>query len=434
MDAVAARLLVQIPTQPLVEAMQLAAAHYNGLVEDEIDVDSFTDEQWNEELGDFFSAANTAINAHPLKFLSNDIEYDFISNTVAGDFEAFVATLVANEPGSGKLAYWQNYLPILNAVADSQGLSDGDYAAALSGTYMDTLFSDFISSFRTGTNLEGTTSAETLVGTPGNDFLVGDDFSNGGSLDDTFQGGGGDDRFEGREGDDVYVYNVGDGNDTINEFSGSVDKISFGSGIVAADLTFRQAEHDDFFLNELDRYDDIQILLKQGGSILFEDFYDDEKVESVQFADLTSMTLQQIEDAALAGSITDGNDIFRDTSTSSAETISASEGNDMITLTHGANTLQYNLGDGYDHLRSSSDENTVSFGAGIVYGNIDIYAVGGDLVFSINDNDVLYLTNSGGDFDYDNLAAEFQFSGGPTKTISISSTKRSCLKALQATT
>ena len=418
-DGIAARLLLQIPTQPLFVATQLAAARYSELLENEEDVESYTQEQWEEEFGDFFSDAYTAINAHPLKFLSS-IEYDLISNTLIGNFENLVSALAANEPASGKLAYWNNYLPILNAVADSQELSDGDYAAALSGTYLDTLSSDFISSLRTGTNLEGTTAAETLVGTPGNDFLVGDDFSNDDSLGDTFQGGGGDDRFEGREGNDVYVYNVGDGNDTVNEFGGSADKVSFGSGIVAADLTFRQTEHDDYFLDRDDTGDDVQILLKQGGSILFEDFYfdTDEQVESLLFSDLTGMTKQQIEDAALAGSMTDGNDIFHDTGTSSAETIAAGEGNDAITLGTGVNTLQYGLGDGYDRIVSGTDGNTVSFGAGIAYGDIGVHMVGRDLVLSINGDDVLYLVNgTGGDFDYDDLVASFQFSGGTTKTI-----------------
>ena len=299
-------------------------------------------------------------------------------------------------------------------------------------------FSDFISGFRTGTNLEGATAAETLVGTPGNDFLVGDDFSNGDSEGDTFQGGGGDDRLEGREGNDTFVYNVGDGNDVINEYDGTADKISFGSGIVSTDLSFRQTERDDFFLNLNNRYDDIQIVLKQGGSILFEDFYfdDDEQVESIAFADLSTMTKQQIENAALTGSMTDGHDIFRDTSTISAETISAGEGHDTITLSNGANTLQYNLGDGYDHLRSSSDENTVSFGAGIVYGNIDIYMSGPDLVFGINDNDVLYLTTVPLDLVSITMILLLTFSSAVVlqKPFLRSSTRKSCLRALQAMT
>ena len=296
-DAVATRLLVQIPTEPLFEAMSLATARFNALVDSGANVDSFTDAQWNQEFGGFFNTANTAINAHPLKFLTGDVEYDFISNTLAGSFGDFIAALAAKEPASNKLAYWKNYLPVINAVADSQGLEDAEYVAALSGTYLDTLSSEFVSGLRTGTNLEGTAASEKLTGTPGNDFLVGHDLDGTSSSGDTFEGGRGDDRLEGRGGNDVFVYNAGDGNDTINEYDGSADKISFGAGIVAGDLSFRYTEHDDLFLDYDDRNDDLQILVKQGGSILLEDFYalSGEEVESIAFADGATMTRQQIE-------------------------------------------------------------------------------------------------------------------------------------------
>lgn len=69
----------------------------------------------------------------------------------------------------------------------------------------------------------GGTGNDTLYGGPGNDMLVGDDG------DDVLVGGAGDDRLRGEMGSDTYLYRVGDGMDTIQNFSrpGDVDVIRF---------------------------------------------------------------------------------------------------------------------------------------------------------------------------------------------------------------
>ena len=52
-DAVATRLLIQIPTQPFFAALHLATTHYKELIENEEDVESYTDEQWDAEFASF---------------------------------------------------------------------------------------------------------------------------------------------------------------------------------------------------------------------------------------------------------------------------------------------------------------------------------------------------------------------------------------------
>jgi Ca2+-binding RTX toxin-like protein len=61
--------------------------------------------------------------------------------------------------------------------------------------------------------------------------------------DDTIIGGKGNDVLDGDEGADTYIYNIGDGNDTIqdrivNVFYDDPDTIQFGAGITEANVTF----------------------------------------------------------------------------------------------------------------------------------------------------------------------------------------------------
>src|SRR5262249_31752809 len=78
------------------------------------------------------------------------------------------------------------------------------------------------------TTLDGT--GDTLIGTSGNDTLG----AVGGS---TMQGGG---------GSDTYLFGRGDGNDVINNnhSDSGTDRVLFGAGIAAPDLTFSKSGND----------------------------------------------------------------------------------------------------------------------------------------------------------------------------------------------
>ena len=70
----------------------------------------------------------------------------------------------------------------------------------------------------------------TLIGGEGNDTLLLDrGYGSSSAYDDyknTFQGGKGNDILQGHYGQDSYVFNIGDGQDTINDIGGS-DKLVF---------------------------------------------------------------------------------------------------------------------------------------------------------------------------------------------------------------
>jgi len=84
--------------------------------------------------------------------------------------------------------------------------------------------------------IHGTDGADSLDGLGGNDTLEGLEGA------DTLTGGTGNDVLYGDGGNDVYVFNVGDGQDRIWEYSESSteeDEIRLGVGISPADVTVR---------------------------------------------------------------------------------------------------------------------------------------------------------------------------------------------------
>lgn len=82
-----------------------------------------------------------------------------------------------------------------------------------------------------------------IQGTEGDDLLTGTaitDRITGGDGNDTLAGGKGDDLLAGGGGNDTYMFNLGDGQDTIEDVSSITEGnlIAFGAGITASDLAF----------------------------------------------------------------------------------------------------------------------------------------------------------------------------------------------------
>lgn len=97
--------------------------------------------------------------------------------------------------------------------------------------------------------LEGGVGVDLLAGEVGNDVLIGGadaDFLFGGDGNDTLQGGAGDDELiggagvdslNGGAGSDTYVFNLDDGVETIVDTVGEGNKLVFGAGISADDIS-----------------------------------------------------------------------------------------------------------------------------------------------------------------------------------------------------
>ncbi|HEC19859.1 MAG TPA: hypothetical protein ENI97_11020, partial [Gammaproteobacteria bacterium] len=90
--------------------------------------------------------------------------------------------------------------------------------------------------------LIGGAGSDTLNGYYGNDTLdggSGDDILDGYRGNDIFIGGQGNDTLKGGYGHDTYRFNLGDGQDIIDELSGN-DTLTFGAGIAYDQLWFSQ--------------------------------------------------------------------------------------------------------------------------------------------------------------------------------------------------
>ena len=154
--------------------------------------------------------------------------------------------------------------------------------------------------------LTGTSTDEILIGEGGTDTLngsggadelfggSGSDRLYGGTGSDNLYGGTGTDRLEGDAGNDVYHWGRGDGNDTIHDYDSAdrndashQDKLLFGEGIELNDLSGSQLGNNLVFTLE-----DTNETLTINNYFISDDY----KVEQVELADGTSLSINQSEE------------------------------------------------------------------------------------------------------------------------------------------
>ena len=188
----------------------------------------------------------------------------------------------------------------------------------------------------------GTTGNETMSGTSGND---------------TFFGDLGNDTFSSGAGSDTYVYRSGDGNDYINDESGSttdIDTLRL-TNLNAGDLTFtRSGVHLVITVNAT------------GQTVTIDEQYYSQTanwgIEKIEFADGTSWNLGQITAAGWYRGTT-GNDTI--TGSSWNDTFFGDLGNDTFSSGAGSDTYIYRSGDGNDYINdergSTTDIDTLQF-------------------------------------------------------------------------
>ncbi|ARO33654.1 hemolysin-type calcium-binding domain-containing protein (plasmid) [Rhizobium sp. NXC14] len=230
----------------------------------------------------------------------------------------------------------------------------------------------------------GTNLADLATGGAGNDTIV----TYGGN--DRLVGGTGNDRLEGSGGTDVYVYNVGDGDDAIFDYTGSRDNVlEFGAGISAADVVFSRVASD--------AADMMLMFRSMAGSIVLDNqHWGDAGVEFIRFADGTVWDDAEIARRYVAGQTTDGDDTIWATNLSDNvvggagnDTIAGYDGNDRLAGGAGNDRLDggggndvyvYNIGDGDDAIfdYQGSRNNVLEFGAGISAADVVFSRVASD--------------------------------------------------------
>ena len=238
--------------------------------------------------------------AHPLHDLLADTSYTYSTDSINGDFAAFIATLEADEPttASEKDAYWFDYLPFINAVADSQALSAEDFSTALQGTYLDDVMPLDLNAYR----------ENFYAGTAGNDELritstaFGNATQFGNGNNQILLDRAGNDTLAGRDGNDVYIFDSSAGNDLVDD-----DYQSVAEGKIDSIILY-EALPEDVVLSVAG--EDLVITLPNAGkTITVQDQYETEllgddrlyydSIERIVFGDGTIWNLKYLDDLAL---------------------------------------------------------------------------------------------------------------------------------------
>ncbi|OQW37750.1 MAG: hypothetical protein A4E20_17585 [Nitrospira sp. SG-bin2] len=227
--------------------------------------------------------------------------------------------------------------------------------------------------------LYGGTENDQLFGEEGFDILIGEDGA------DILSGGLDNDDLVGGSGSDVYLYDLGDGQDTINDLAlpGEGNVLQFGSGITLQSLTFLQ--------DELTQTLTIQVA--GGGSVQLLGFNPNAfeyVVDTLQFSSGLQVVLaNQLPLPGGVVSADDRNNLIRTGSTD--DTISALGGNDVVYAGAGndeliggpgndqlsggvgLDTYRFHAGDGVDTIVDTADEgNQLIFGAGIASSGLSL--------------------------------------------------------------
>ncbi len=265
-----------------------------------------------------------------------------------------------------------------------------------------------------------------LTPTSGDDTFAGDQFANtisGGAGNDTILdgrdgddiliGGTGNDWMRGGNGNDTYVFNRGDGQDIISDWSYGNDTILFGAGIAVADLSFTRASNGQDLIIAIAGTED-KITVSRGIDT------DWSRIEQIRFADGSTLDftgMLALADANDRGGITQigaaaGNAIV---GTDAAELLNASAyaaggtldgrggydeltgsayddvliggtGNDMLTGGAGADTYRFSAGFGQDTIQeytSNGSNNIIVFDSSL---SIDDFVLEADVFTDGNGN------------------------------------------------
>lgn len=262
----------------------------------------------------------------------------------------------------------------------------------------------------------------TLIGNSNNNTISGNSGNN------TFEGKGGDDRLvDNQGGNDTYIYNLGDGNDTINDVGG-IDTIKFGAGIALENLAFMQTS------------DNLNIWFhNQDGGISIENYFTnpDNKIERFELADGTVITdiTNHITAIGSNESIVLPDGVFQahlwgDGNTSATgnsldnwlggnlgnNTFEGKGGNDYFCDEQGGNdTYIYNLGDGYDCISDTNGNDTIQFGTGITTNNVSFNQTAeGNLEIRFGEEEGSIVIEDYFNVNTDKKIENFAFSDGTT--------------------
>ncbi|MEM8750673.1 MAG: calcium-binding protein, partial [Pseudomonadota bacterium] len=188
----------------------------------------------------------------------------------------------------------------------------------------------------------------------------------------TLDGRQGDDILIGGLAGDTYAFGSGYDLDTIQERTdavGVVDRVVFGNTVFADDLVLRRNEND------------LIIDLGNGSDVLtISNGLSDARVESFEFADGQTLTIDDIQDRLLTG--TEANERLVG-SDQRDDRLVGGGGADALEGAGGDDTYVFGFGQGNVSVSDSSGIDTVEFGVGVTRDQIRFEDFNGDLVISL---------------------------------------------------
>ncbi|MEQ1615560.1 MAG: calcium-binding protein, partial [Hyphomicrobiaceae bacterium] len=188
----------------------------------------------------------------------------------------------------------------------------------------------------------------------------------------TLDGRQGDDTLIGGNAGDTYAFSSGYDLDTIIERpdqAGVIDRIVFGASVVRDDVVFRR-NSDDLVIDLGNGRDVITVV---GGLA-------NTRVETFEFADGSSLTLEQVIDRMLTGSAADERIDGLD---GRNDTISGAKGSDALAGGLGNDAYTFGVGDGSDSVQDTGGIDRVVFGATITHDNVRFENFDGDLLITL---------------------------------------------------
>ena len=239
--------------------------------------------------------------------------------------------------------------------------------------------------------------------------------------DITIIGGKGYDTIRGGSGVDTYVWNLGDGMDNLRDTEAK-DKIVFGAGITAADLTFRKERNG------------LRIIVKndenQGMLIATYQLYNQNELKNIYFADGSSLDISQsivlhqtnADDEFCVGY--GDNTVYCGAGNDKIESYGGDNiyvggtGNDSFSDRDGDDTYIYNLGDGFDSISDGGGDDKIVFGEGINPGDLSFKRNENNLSISINGNEEQGIEISNHFGSDSNKIETIEFHDGSTLDIS----------------
>ena len=186
---------------------------------------------------------------------------------------------------------------------------------------------------------------------------AGNDTFNTGAGHDLLIGGTGNDTMTGGEGNDLFVFNLGDGQDTINSTSrAGIDRIVFGSGITAGMVTLTNISTKDTRINLSGTADSILIKNQRDTA--------SNTIHYLEFADGTIQQIGTFLPLTETVNLTSANDNITDATRRDINvTYNTLAGDDrVVALLYGNNT--FNGGDGNDRMYSGYGDDTLYGDAG----------------------------------------------------------------------